>query len=142
MTEQAKLLKRSADWPAPEIPNGIFLTHAHIGHYTGLMYLGKEAANTKEVPVYAMPKMKSFLEKNGPWGQLVTNKNIVLHPLDNNNVIALTPQLKVIPFTVPHRDEYSETVGYKIIGPNKTALFIPDIDKWEKWKNRYRFRNH
>jgi pyrroloquinoline quinone biosynthesis protein B len=34
---------------------------------------------------------------------------------------------------VPHRDEYSETVGFKIIGPKKSALFIPDIDKWDKW---------
>ena len=34
---------------------------------------------------------------------------------------------------VPHRDEYSETGAYKIIGKNKKALFIHDIDKWEKW---------
>ena len=34
---------------------------------------------------------------------------------------------------VPHRDEYSETVGYYIKGPNKTALFIPDINKWQLW---------
>ncbi len=34
---------------------------------------------------------------------------------------------------VPHRDEFSETVGYKIITPQKSLLFIPDIDKWQKW---------
>ena len=28
---------------------------------------------------------------------------------------------------------FSETVGYKIIGKNKSALFIPDIDKWDLW---------
>ena len=39
-----------------------------------------------------------------------------------------------MPLQVPHRDEFSETVGYKIIGVNKSALFIPDIDKWEKWE--------
>ena len=33
---------------------------------------------------------------------------------------------------VPHRDEFSETVGYKIVGPKK-VLFIPDIDKWSLW---------
>ena len=48
--------------------------------------------------------------------------------------VVLSDQLKVIPFLVPHRDEYSETVGYTIIGSTKTALFIPDIDKWEKWE--------
>ncbi|MEX0275711.1 MAG: MBL fold metallo-hydrolase, partial [Flavobacteriaceae bacterium] len=61
------------------MPDAIFLTHAHIGHYTGLMYLGKEAVNAQKVPVHAMPKMASFLKENGPWGQLVKNKNIHLN---------------------------------------------------------------
>lgn len=119
-----------------EIPDGIFLTHAHIGHYTGLMYLGKEAMNAAAVPVYAMPRMKTFLEQNGPWSQLVKNKNIQLEGMSNEKEIQLAPGLKVTPFTVPHRDEFSETVGYRISGPSKTALFIPDIDKWGKWKTR------
>ncbi len=136
MTEQLKLLNKIAKWEVPEMPNGIFLTHAHIGHYTGLMYLGKEATNAREVPVYSMPKMKNFLENNGPWSQLVSDKNIAIKSLEDEQEINLTPQIKVIPFTVPHRDEYSETVGYKIIGPNKSALFIPDIDKWEKWDKK------
>ncbi len=134
ITEQVNELIASAPWAISEIPNGIFLTHAHIGHYTGLMYLGKEAANTTGVPVHAMPKMKNFLETNGPWSQLVTNNNIALHGLDNRMEIKLSPQLTVAPFTVPHRDEYSETVGYAIEGPNKSVLFIPDIDKWERWE--------
>ncbi len=113
--------------------DGIFLTHAHIGHYTGLMYLGKEAMNASNINVYAMPKMKMFLEQNGPWSQLVSNKNIDIQELKNETKVTLSPQLSVIPFLVPHRDEFSETVGYTIIGPNKKAIFIPDIDKWEKW---------
>ena len=116
-----------------DIPDGIFLTHAHIGHYTGLMYLGKEATNTKETAVYAMPKMKAFLTENGPWSQLVTNPNIVLNPLQDQQEITLSENLSVVPFTVPHRDEYSETVGYTISGPRKKVLFIPDINKWELW---------
>ncbi|QKX03781.1 MBL fold metallo-hydrolase [Aquimarina sp. TRL1] len=133
ITTQLKTLKKLITNRQEEIPDGIFLTHAHIGHYTGLMYLGKEATNAKKAPVYAMPKMKDFLEKNGPWSQLVTNENIQILPLENKKEITLTPAIQVTPFTVPHRDEYSETVGYYITGPNKKALFIPDIDKWEKW---------
>ena len=132
MPEQIKFLKEFAHRDA-EIPDGIFLTHAHIGHYTGLMYLGKEAMNAKEVPVYVMPRMKTFLEENGPWSQLVSNSNIKLQKVFNQTETKLGPTLKVIPVLVPHRDEYAETVGYTIIGPNKKALFIPDIDKWEKW---------
>jgi pyrroloquinoline quinone biosynthesis protein B len=134
ITEQLKALKTIAPFEAPEIPDAIFLTHAHIGHYTGLIYLGKEAKDAKETTVFAMPRMKSFLESNGPWGQLVTNGNIVLEELKDNVEVTLSPNLKIIPLKVPHRDEYSETVGYTIIGPKKKVLFIPDIDKWDKWK--------
>ena len=132
-TQQAKALKNLASFSNTETPDGIFLTHAHIGHYTGLMYLGKEAMNAENIPVYAMPRMKNYLEQNGPWSQLVKNKNIALQEMKDQKEIQLTADLKVFPFTVPHRDEFSETVGYSIIGPNKKALFIPDIDKWEKW---------
>ena len=132
MPSQIKLLKEYAN-SEKETPDAIFLTHAHIGHYTGLMYLGKEALGATKTPVYAMPKMKVFLENNGPWSQLVDLKNISLKELKNNTTIQLTKNISVLPFLVPHRDEFSETVGYKIIGPNKSVLFIPDIDKWSKW---------
>jgi len=115
--------------------NGIFLTHAHIGHYTGLMFLGHESAGSHNVPVYAMPKMKQFLTDNGPWQQLVKYKNIKLMPLQHNEPQALG-QVTITPFLVPHRDEYSETVGYIIAGPNKSALFIPDINKWPQWQTK------
>jgi len=130
---QMKTLSTLSTFNKKETPDGIFLTHAHIGHYAGLMYLGKEAMDALKIPVYAMPKMKSFLQNNGPWNQLITEENIVIEPLQNEKSIELTPQISVIPFTVPHRDEYSETVGYKIVGPNKSVLFIPDIDKWHLW---------
>ena len=116
-----------------EIADGIFLTHAHIGHYTGLMYLGKEAMNAQKTPVYVMPRMKSFLTNNGPWSQLVSQQNITLMEMNDEVAIPLSKEILVTPFLVPHRDEYSETVGYKIAGPTKSALFIPDIDKWDKW---------
>ncbi|WP_394747449.1 MBL fold metallo-hydrolase [Spongiimicrobium salis] len=133
IARQLKALKQFGKKKDAELPDGIFLTHAHIGHYTGLMYLGKEATNADNTPVYAMPKMQQFLVQNGPWSQLVHTNNIALLPLENEQSIPLSKTLSVTPLVVPHRDEYSETVGYRIKGPNKTALFIPDIDKWEKW---------
>ncbi len=132
ISKQLRILKTYSKTNT-DLPNGIFLTHAHIGHYTGLMFLGKEAFNTKNLPIYAMPKMKSYLEQNGPWSQLVNQQNILIQQLSNNQAIFLSDSLYVTPILVPHRDEYSETVGYIITGPNKKLLFIPDIDKWEKW---------
>ena len=112
---------------------GVFLTHAHMGHYTGLMHLGREAMGAKNVPVFAMPKMQEMLEQNAPWSQLVELENIRIQPLQDDSMIVLK-NLKVTPLKVPHRDEFSETVGFKIFGKNKTALFIPDINKWKIWE--------
>jgi len=120
--------------PDPEYTlGGVFLTHAHMGHYTGLMHFGHEAAGTENVPVYAMPRMSQFLSSNGPWDQLVRYSNIQLVPLADGSPVSFSEDLVVTPFLVPHRDEYSETVGYRIDGPIKSAVFIPDIDKWERW---------
>ena len=131
--EQLKTLQGFQSSTEQNIIDGIFLTHAHIGHYTGLINLGREAIGSNQTPVYAMPKMKSFLENNGPWSQLVKLENIVFHDLKNETTVNLNDQIKITPFLVPHRDEFSETVGYKIEGPKKSAIFIPDIDKWDQW---------
>lgn len=112
---------------------GIFLTHAHMGHYTGLMHLGRESISAKSIPVYTMPRMDSFLRSNGPWSQLVRLENIKIVRQKPDSTIFLADNIKVTPFLVPHRQEYSETVGYKILVNNKTVIFIPDIDKWDKW---------
>lgn len=115
------------------LPSGIFLTHAHIGHYAGLMQLGREVMGTHEIPVYAMPRMMSFIQSNGPWSQLVKLNNIELNPLQEDTYIHGTLRIHFKPVPVPHRDEYSETVGYSIQFGAKSCLYIPDIDKWEKW---------
>jgi pyrroloquinoline quinone biosynthesis protein B len=116
------------------LPDGIFLTHAHIGHYTGLMYLGREALGASLMKVYAMPRMLDFLTNNGPWSQLVELKNIVIEQIEKETPVVLSKYLTVVPIQVPHRDEYSETVGFIIKGSEKSLLFIPDIDKWDKWE--------
>ncbi len=132
LPSQMKMLRTFASDSVGEAPGGIFLTHAHVGHYAGLVHLGKEAMDARGVNVYAMPRMKNFLENNGPWSQLVSRNNIVIQALQDGLPVK-AGSVEVTPVLVPHRDEYSETVGYKIRGPRKTALFIPDIDKWEKW---------
>ena len=93
--------------------DGIFITHAHIGHYVGLLDLGLEIMNTSNIPVYVMPRMKRFILNNQPMAQLIENKNIQLKNIKNNNAISIN-DLSIKPFEVPHRNELSETVGYKI----------------------------
>lgn len=129
--EQLYFLDKIA--PVSDTPglSGIFITHAHIGHYTGLMHLGKEAIGAKNVPVYVMPKMYNFIINNGPWDLLVRLNNIALRKITHDSLIHLNDKISIKAILVPHRAEYTETVGYQINGPNKKILYIPDIDKWE-----------
>ena len=115
------------------LPESIYITHAHIGHYTGLMYFGREALGAKDLIVKVLPRMSNFLQNNGPWSQLVDINNIKIKELNFESSTDELKNISVTPVQVPHRDEYSETAGYIIKGKNKKALFIPDIDKWEKW---------
>ena len=116
--------------------DGIFLTHAHVGHYAGLIHLGFEVIGASKVNVHAMPRMSKYLKTNGPWSQLVKFENINLSPLKDGTAVQINERVTVTPFRVPHRDEYSETVGFKISGPSKTVVFLPDIDKWNKWNKK------
>jgi len=124
--------------PVPSSPglSGVLITHAHIGHYAGLMHLGREVLGAQGVPVYVMPRMKAFLENNGPWDQLVRLGNVELRSIRNAAPFRLNERIEIIPISVPHRDEYSETVGFIIKGPSRSILYLPDIDKWEKWSER------
>jgi len=129
---------RTIDEAAPPAENaplldGILLTHAHIGHYLGLAQLGREVLGAHSIRVYAMPRMREFLTKNGPWDQLVKLHNIDIVPIEDGVPFMLNERISVTPLRVPHRDEYSETVGFLIRGPSRSILWLPDIDKWEKW---------
>ena len=115
------------------LPESIYITHAHIGHYSGLMYFGREALGAKDLMVRVLPRMSNFLQNNGPWSQLVDINNIKIKEINFGLSTKELTNIDVTPVQVPHRDEYSETAGYIIKGKNKKALFIPDIDKWEKW---------
>lgn len=138
MREQLHLLgRKSKDADAPLGLSGIFLTHAHIGHYSGLIYAGHESAGARELNVFALPRMQNFLENNGPWDQLVRFGNIKIMPVAPNVPTSLKGGLSVVAHLVPHRDEYSETVAYVIQGLSKSVLFLPDLDDWDRWETEY-----
>ena len=144
--------------------DGIFITHAHIGHYAGLMFLGRESMGAKGVPVYVMPRMKEYLETNGPWSQLVELGNIELRPdypdypevieigdderlyepgnyakqrlVEGFEITRLPNNLSVHARLVEHRDEFTETAAYTIKTKSKKVFFVPDIDRWNKIRKK------
>jgi pyrroloquinoline quinone biosynthesis protein B len=124
--------RRSAE-ARPPLFDGVFLTHAHIGHYAGLAQLGREVYGARGVPVWCTPRMRGFLESNGPWSLLVQTRAIELRETAPGSVVELAPDLSVESMLVPHRDEFSDTVGFIVRGPRHSVAYIPDIDKWERW---------
>ncbi len=125
---------RGAHGERPPLFDGIFLTHAHIGHYLGLAQLGREAYGAEGVAVWGSAQMVEFLRKNAPWDQLVRLDNIRLERFASGEPIALAPGLSIQPLAVPHRAEYTDTHGFIVRGPRRALLYIPDIDKWERWE--------
>ena len=113
--------------------DGVLLTHAHVGHYLGLAFFGFEAIHTRALPVRATPKMARFLRENGPWSRLLAREEIALVETPPGTTYELEPGIRITPFSVPHRDEDSDTVGYRIEGPKSTVLYVPDTDGWGKW---------
>lgn len=120
----------------PPLFDGIFLTHAHMGHYAGLIHLGREAYHHPIIPVYGSQRMRTFLTTNQPWQLLVKNENIRPQALVPQRPFSLTPDLIITPIPVPHRDEITDTFAYKISGPSRSLLYIPDIDKWSRWERK------
>jgi pyrroloquinoline quinone biosynthesis protein B len=111
---------------------GICLTHAHIGHYTGLIYLGKEAMATAQLPVYAMPRMQAYLQDHQPWAALGQKQYLQLQELSDQAPQALNERIAGTPLLVSHRAEFSETIGLIISGPSRRVLWLPDIDGWDQ----------
>ena len=113
-------------------PDGLFLTHAHLGHIGGLPQLGPEAMAVRDLPVYATPDLTALLQETALWRPAVSR--FLLRPIIAGKALELAPGLHVTAVPVPHRDEWNVgTVAYHIAGPQRTLLYLPDIDSWELW---------
>lgn len=111
---------------------GIFLTHAHMGHIGGLPQLGPEAMAAEELPVYASTGLLRLLQEARLWQPLVQNLRLIA--LEKHEPVMLAPDLHLTPIPVPHRDEWGiGTFAFRIQGPSKSLLYLPDIDGWEQW---------
>jgi pyrroloquinoline quinone biosynthesis protein B len=84
--------------------------------------------------VYTSPRMANFLCHNAPWSQLVALGNIKLRSLTPGGETQLSPNLHLMPLSVPHRDEFSDTLAFVVSGPTRRLFYCPDIDTWDEWE--------
>lgn len=133
--DQVALLQRLAGTaPRGRKPiDALVLTHAHIGHYLGLAHFGREVAGTRGLEVHLSPRFATYLRGHGPWRQLVELGQIQLREFAVDATGGFEPieGLRVQPIAVPHRDEFSDTMAFVIRGPERSVLFVPDVDKWD-----------
>jgi pyrroloquinoline quinone biosynthesis protein B len=113
--------------------DGVFLTHAHMGHYLGLAHLGREALATAPTPVHCTRRMAEFLASNAPWSLLVDEGRLQLRPIEPGEPHRIDDALSAWRMLVPHRDEFSDTVAWVFEGPDRSLLYLPDIDRWSRW---------
>jgi pyrroloquinoline quinone biosynthesis protein B len=113
--------------------DGVLLTHAHMGHYLGLALFGYEALDAVELPAFCTAEMAAFLRAGGPWSLLVRRGNIVPREVRPGETFPLGDGVSVTPIAVPHRHEYTDTVGYLLRGPRSSLLYVPDTDGWKGW---------
>lgn len=132
--EQTALLHRLADVHGRgRTPvDAVMVTHAHIGHYLGLALFGREVVGAKNLPVWCSPRFAEYLRGHGPWQQLVQLGQIDVRAFVVGEAFAPWPGVSVRAIAVPHRDEFSDTMAYVITGPNRSVLFVPDVDAWDR----------
>ena len=106
----------------------ITLTHGHMGHYAGLVQFGKEAHNARRLPTWVTPSMADFLGAHQPWRALIDGEHLDIRR--GLGPVELAPGLRLRLIPVPHRAEFTDTVGISI---NDEVLFVPDIDSWDEW---------
>ena len=117
----------------PPLFDGIFLTHVHLGHYAGLAFLGPEAYAAKGQALFGSYRMLDFLEDHAPNELSIQRGHLLPYELKPDTPLELSPGLTITALPVPHREEYSDTYAYRIQGPRRSLLYLPDIDKWERW---------
>lgn len=127
---QLHALLGAGDGASPRLA-GIALTHAHIGHYAGLVHLGREAMGARGVPVWASPSMAAFVRAHAPWRQLVELGNVDLRAVGAGTPVALSSRLSITCVPVPHRAEWSDAQAIVVAGPARRLLWCPDIDGWD-----------
>ena len=110
----------------------IAITHGHMGHYAGLVHLGKEAANVSGLPTVALPSVHAFLHGNEPWGTLYSAGHLTPH--DATAPFRVDDEVTIAAIRVPHRAEFTATAAFSVrVEGVPWLLYLPDIDAWDEW---------
>ncbi len=137
---QSQMLLKSPRYPAgrDSLVDSVFITHAHMGHYAGLLHFGKEAAAAENTPLFATDRFLTFMKGNEPWATLFDSGHLDASPI-NGVKATIDTEIVINAIPVPHRDEFSDTVAFSVgVNGDPWALYLPDIDDWPSWPDAER----
>lgn len=112
------------------VPDGVFLTHAHLGHLPGLLYFGREAADAADLTVYCTAGLADLIRENATFSALVAEDCIDLREVGDQSTVA-AGNVDVTAKTVTHREAFpTGTLSYGIDGPHRSLYYVSDVDEW------------
>lgn len=111
-----------------DLLDGVFLTHEHLGHLSGLLYFGPESLAAAQLTVHCTPQLAAFVGANEPFARLSEQDYIELDPVRPGSGVDLAGTV-VRPRRVPHRSTHADTVAYRI-SADRSLLYVSDIDAW------------
>jgi pyrroloquinoline quinone biosynthesis protein B len=118
--------------------DAVLLTHAHMGHYTGLVHFGKEARGTRAIAAYGSPSMLAYLDANEPWASLFAEGHLRAVAVEPGETFEPIPGLRAVGHAVPHRPDHSDNVGFELTAPSRgSLLYLPDLDRWDAWPDAH-----
>ncbi|MFB6294766.1 MAG: MBL fold metallo-hydrolase [Candidatus Nanohaloarchaea archaeon] len=112
-----------------EFLDGIFLSHGHLGHISGLLYLGKESFNANMVDVHCSESVADFMHDSYPYRLLIDRNNIVVNEHEDGDHVELM-DLQVVPVEVVHRYVPTDMHAFRIESDDTTLFYMTDIDYW------------
>lgn len=133
-TEERYLFDATPDvrFQITTVPDGVFLSHAHLGHLPGVLHFGTEVADTANIPIYCTSGMADLIRGNAPFTLLLERDNITIERIEDSTQVDIC-DTTVTPRAVTHREAFpTGTVSFVLEGSERTLYYVSDIDRWTK----------
>lgn len=111
--------------------DGVFISHANLGHLNGTLYFGEEGIDADRVSIYCNEGVENYMMNNDPFRMLVDRQNIEIRNFENGD----SEDLQGGEITVEnheHPQVNHDTTSYWIQGEKKTLYYISDITEFNR----------
>jgi pyrroloquinoline quinone biosynthesis protein B len=109
--------------------DGVFISHGHLGHITGLLHFGEEALDADMIPVHVTDKTADYLNSNDPYRLLIDKNNIDVREFNDGDTQSLQGG-KIEARESEHTGVQTDSLSFMIHGEEKKLFYMSDIHSW------------